>query len=146
MLKQLNKGDKFSQSLTIDGEARLVQACFTAKPDAESQSRYVLDIEFNFSQCTMEEILRLASQQFRVMTQAAWRKDKDRFNDGAWENRSVNVADVLRTRSAAADPVTKASTFLDNMSDAQRAEFFKRNGLVDAIDDDNEVDAIDVDQ
>ena len=129
MLKTIEKGTPFSRTFRVNTEEQTVHASFAVKTENDAPVAHALDMIFDYSECSDEEILILASQQVRVKVQSLWRKAKDRLTDGAWDNRTIDVAEICRSRSAAKDIVTKTSDFLSAMSDADREEFFRRNGL-----------------
>ena len=129
MLRTIKKGEAFSRTFRVDVEEKHVKAVFAVKTENDAEVAHALDMIFDYSNCSEEEILILASQQVRVKIQSLWRKAKDRLTDGAWDNRTIDVAELVHASPRGKDIVEKASTFFDKMSESEREEFYRRNGL-----------------
>ena len=129
MLEIIKKGEAFSRTFRVDVEEKHVKAVFAVKTENDAEVAHALDMIFDYSNCSEEEILILASQQVRVKVQASWRKAKDRLTDGAWDGMIIDVAELVRSSPRGKDIVEKASTFFDKMSESEREEFYRRNGL-----------------
>jgi hypothetical protein len=127
MLKEILKGEPYANRLdVIDVEAKLARASFTVKPSKDSQSRYVLNWDLDFSGCTDEELILLASRQIKVDIASKWRGDPDRQEASKWDQIVIDVAEQLRAKPAKQSTAVKVDKLIDKMSEAEKAELIAK--------------------
>lgn len=107
-----------------------VRAIFTVKPSADSEDRFAITSEFDFSKCTPEDIQGLALRSLVIDAQRNFRtlhssdKAKALLSD-TWQKIDVKAElDKPRNRMNA-DPVGKAKRALDKLDPAVRAALMK---------------------
>lgn len=113
-----------SRSIEVDGDC--VNVTVTAKPEAKSPEKYVMDWTFDFGTATREDILRLATQSLVILMQRKFREavekkeDLEKFNGVLFD-----VAELISDTRQSKSPVEKAESLVAKMSEAQKAELLK---------------------
>ena len=119
-MRTLAKGENASLSCKINEEAKTVTTTHTVKEDKETDVRTELTWTFDFSKCTVAQLLTLAERSIRIRKQADWRRAKDKKDATKWHNVTFDVAAELEESRKTVDPVTKAERALAALSPEQR--------------------------
>ncbi len=121
--KTIAKDDKAPNDLVING--MIANCTLTTKPDGDSPVRYVQEWAFDFSDCSQEDLIRLATATVKINMQSTWRKDQDYASADKWAKRTFNVKhDILTAkRTTNANPVQKAMSVIGKMTEEQRKQF-----------------------
>jgi hypothetical protein len=127
-IRKLGKEDAASTKLTIAGKK--VTATYTCRKDKDSPDRYAVESTLDFSNCSQDEILEMASRTVVIDLQRQWRTLAKSNLANATKPGTFGTIDVKRdvveaTRKAA-DPTTKVVSVLDKMSDAEREALLAR--------------------
>ncbi len=122
-MRVLSADDKATRETRVDGDT--VHVTRTAREN-EEQPRTVLSWDLDFSNCSNEELLRLAADSVVIAMQSRWRKAPDRQKAEAWDNVTFDVkAEVVDRARIAKSPMQKAVSLLSGMTQAEREEFLK---------------------
>lgn len=122
----LANGDKAVNALVIEGD--IAKCTLTSKPENDSPIRYVQHWNFDFSDCSREELIKLATSTVKINLQSSWRKDQHYSDAEKWDNITINVKkdmiDAQKVRSTA-NPTQKILTVAKTMSEEDKAALIK---------------------
>lgn len=121
-IKAITITEKAVREFKVTGQT--VSCTHTVKADRDSEVRFNLRWVLDFAGVKPAELMELAARTIIIRKQADWRKAKDRQAD-RWQGLSIKVRDVLDETRATADPLTKAATQIDKMSDTEKADLLK---------------------
>ncbi len=132
-MRKLTKDESSNKTTTVDVAKKITTVTHTVKPDEKSPARYELIWIMDFSKCTEEQILGLASRSATILKQADWRRadDKDRMNANKWHNVTFDVAEEMSGRRKAADPVAKTATQAKKLNKDEREALIKQLQAMD---------------
>lgn len=86
----------------------IVKADYTFRLDGKSKDRYPITTEFDFSNCSRQELLELATASVRITTQAKLRAMGDgALNPNVYQKVDVK-SDILDTTRREVDPIQSA--------------------------------------
>ena len=122
-MREIPRGEKVSRStITLDGST--IKVVVTTKEDRETDRRVETTWSFDFSNCSDDEVLRLASKECVASAQRSWRAAKDRLNPEVWDERTFDVkreiVDAVRVRG---NPVVAARNYISKLSEAELKAF-----------------------
>lgn len=121
-IRKLNKDEKLSNSTSIVNST--ATAVFKVRRSESSDEAFVLTCKLDFSTCSQDEILALATRTAIIDIQRQWRvahvteKGDPKSNEFATVNVKSQVVDSQRKT---ADPLAKAKSLLDKLSPTERA-------------------------
>lgn len=97
------------KAMKIDGAKKTVECTYTVKRKQADTVQHVVETLFDYSLCTIEEILQLATAQCRISAQALLRKMPEAQMVNPKTFRKIDVKSIIvDTERAAIDPDTKA--------------------------------------
>jgi hypothetical protein len=116
------EGESAKRDFKTDADAKKVVSTFSFKLSDKATERYQVVSQFDFSTCSMEEILELAAATVRIVVQSKLRAmGEGARNPNVYTNVNVK-AEVVDTQRQAVDDFTKASRALGKLSDAERQQ------------------------
>lgn len=122
-MRVLSADDKATRETRIVGDS--VHVTRTAREN-EEQPRTVLSWELDFSNCTNDELLRLAADSVVIAMQSKWRKADDRQKAENWDNVTFDVkAEIVDKARVAKSPKQKMDGILAGMTKAEVEEFIQ---------------------
>lgn len=127
-MKKLLQGETAQRNVQPDAKAKTAVVDHSWKKSNESP-RYQLRFSYDFSQCSEDEILRLATLwvnkdfQNRMRSQEWGEKELK-----AQEEKPIDVAEMYRETRRAADPKSKAKKALSALSEEERKALLKELG------------------
>lgn len=126
--EKLTRKDK---QMHVDVEAKTVKTTYTFKLSENDPNVWVADSVFDFSNCTMAEILEMATSSARINAQSLLRKMPNNLQLNANTFKHIDVKSVIvDTVRTPVDPDTRAirslasanlSAVVDGMTDEQAA-------------------------
>ena len=119
-LKALTKDEQATISMTANADTSTCVVSHTVKESGDADIRYQLSWTFDFSNTSREDVLKLATRTICIKKQAEWRKAKDRMDGEKWDGVTFKVDEVLAETRKSADPVTRAKSALNKLSEAER--------------------------
>lgn len=130
-MRKLTKDETSNKSIAVNVEKKVGKVTHTVKPSAKDDTRYELIWNMDFSKCTDEQILGLATRSITIMKQNDWRRDDKRTDARKWHNVTFDVAAEMSGRRQAADPAQKVVTQASKLDADQRAELIKQLQAMD---------------
>jgi hypothetical protein len=112
----------------IDEGGKLVKHSGTVKAGKNDPVFYRLDMVFNFSECSMKQILALAASTVWIKVQDQWRKSGDKLDAELWsEGKEINVRELyIRQAPSQLTDAEKAEKFALKLSPEERAALLEK--------------------
>ena len=127
-IRKLGKDEAAPTKLAIEG--RKVTAMYTCRKDKDSADRYAVQSIVDFTNCSQDEIIEMASRTIVIDLQRQWRTlAKSNLANATKPGTFATIdvkRDVLEATRRATDPATKVVSALDKMSDAEREALLAR--------------------
>lgn len=127
----LKKGDEFKKVTKVITDDSTVHVRRTVRPDKKSTERYVIDVVYDYSDVTHEELLELATRSIVIDDQRNWRKAAETAipDEDRWTNEAVRsvreMLDEERTRGPV-DPKKVVVSNWSKMSKEDKAEMLRQ--------------------
>ena len=94
-IKTLSSGEKATINYNVDAEKKRVVCNLSGKPDGDSPIRFQMNWTFDFSNCSEQQILELATDSIKIKQQSIWRSDREYDNAEKYDNVVFDVATML---------------------------------------------------